>query len=178
MSDFIELAKNRCSVRAYRDKPIEAEKLTKILEAGRLAPTGKNLQPQRLLVIQSEDGLKKLATVTHTPNAYTAKAAILVCTDTSDVWVRSFDDHSIHEIDASIVTTYMMLEATQLGIGSLWVERFEPSRVRELFSLPEHFSPDAILCLGYAEPEAIKSPERYATERKPLAETVWYETFD
>ena len=102
------------------------EHLQAVLEAGRLAPTGKNHQPQRLLVVQSPEGLEKMAKAMHNTNAYTAKAVIMVCSDTSDCWVRSFDGHCIHEIDASIVTTYMMLAATEQGLGSLWVERFNP----------------------------------------------------
>ena len=119
--NFMELAKKRCSVRAYEDKPVAPEHLQAVLEAGRLAPTGKNHQPQRLLVVQSPEGLEKMAKAMHNTNAYTARAVIMVCSDTSDCWVRSFDGHCIHEIDASIVTTYMMLAATEQGLGSLWV---------------------------------------------------------
>lgn len=134
--NFMELAKKRCSVRAYEDKPVAPEHLQAVLEAGRLAPTGKNHQPQRLLVVQSPEGLEKMAKAMHNTNAYTAKAVIMVCSDTSDCWVRSFDGHCIHEIDASIVTTYMMLAATEQGLGSLWVERFDPAILREEFQLP------------------------------------------
>lgn len=175
---FTELAKKRCSVRSYADKPLDPQQLQAILEAGRLAPTGKNHQPQRLLVVQSPEGLAKMAKAMHNQNAYTAKAVILVCADTTDCWVRSFDAHCIHEIDASIVTTYMMLAATEQGVGSLWVERFDPEIIREEFALPDHYIPEALLCLGYANPEAVKSPEHYDTERKPLEETVWFESFD
>lgn len=175
--NFMELAKKRCSVRAYEDKPVAPEHLQAVLEAGRLAPTGKNHQPQRLLVVQSPEGLEKMAKAMHNTNAYTAKAVIMVCSDTSDCWVRSFDGHCIHEIDASIVTTYMMLAATEQGLGSLWVERFDPATLREEFHLPENYVPDALLCLGYPKPEAVKEPSRYDTERKPLEETVWFETY-
>ena len=109
-----------------------------------------------------------MAKAMHNQNAYTAKAVILVCADTTDCWVRSFDAHCIHEIDASIVTTYMMLAATEQGVGSLWVERFDPEIIREEFALPDHYIPEALLCLGYANPEAVKSPERYDTERNRL----------
>ena len=118
-----------------------------------------------------------MAKAMHNTNAYTARAVIMVCSDTSDCWVRSFDGHCIHEIDASIVTTYMMLAATEQGLGSLWVERFDPAILREEFHLPENYVPDALLCLGYPKPEAVKEPSRYATERKPLEETVWFETY-
>lgn len=73
--NFMELAKKRCSVRAYEDKPVAPEHLQAVLEAGRLAPTGKNHQPQRLLVVQSPEGLEKMAKAMHNTNAYTAKAS-------------------------------------------------------------------------------------------------------
>ena len=146
--NFTELAKKRCSVRAYADKPIAPEHLQAVLEAGRLAPTGKNHQPQRILVVQSPEGLAKMAQAMHNTNAYTAKAVLMICSDTTDCWVRSFDSHCIHEIDASIVTTYMMLAATEQGLGSLWVERFDPEILRKEFHLPDNYVPDALLCLG------------------------------
>lgn len=159
--NFMELAKKRCSVRAYEDKPVAPEHLQAVLEAGRLAPTGKNHQPQRLLVVQSPEGLEKMAKAMHNTNAYTAKAVIMVCSDTSDCWVRSFDGHCIHEIDASIVTTYMMLAATEQGLGSLWVERFDPAILREEFSCRK--TTCRTLCSVWATPSRRQSRSRPAT---------------
>ena len=99
-----------------RKKTLLRPCLQAVLEAGRLAPTGKNHQPQRILVVQSPEGLAKMAQAMHNTNAYTAKAVLMICSDTTDCWVRSFDSHCIHEIDASIVTTYMMLAATEQGL--------------------------------------------------------------
>lgn len=175
--DFISLAKKRCSIRSYEDKPIEKEKIQAILEAGRLAPTGVNLQEQRLLVVQSPEGIEKIAEAVVKPEAYTAKAFIIVCAEKDAAWKRKFDDHNIYEIDTSIVTTYMMLEATEQGLGSLWVCRFKPDVLREAFHIPDAYVPVNILCLGYAKPDAVKPASRYETDRKPLSETVWYETF-
>lgn len=175
--DFIPLAKKRCSVRSYQDKPVEPEKIQAILEAGRLAPTGVNLQEQRLLVVQSPEGIAKMAEAVVKPEAYTAKAFIVVCAEKDAAWTRKFDDHNIYEIDASIVTTYMMLAATELELGSLWVCRFKADVLREAFHIPDAYIPVNILCLGYPNPEALKPIDRYDTERKPLSETVWYESF-
>lgn len=175
--NFITLAKKRCSIRSYEDKPVEPEKIQAILEAGRLAPTGVNLQEQRLLVVQSPEGIEKMAEAVVKPEAYTAKAFIIVCAEKNAAWVRKFDQHNIYEIDASIVTTYMMLAATELGLGSLWVCRFKEDVLREAFHIPEAYVPVNILCLGYANPEAVKPVDRYDTDRKPLSDTVWYESF-
>ncbi len=176
--NFMELAKKRCSIRSYQDKPIEPEKLEAILEAGRIAPTGVNAQEQRLLVVQSPEGIAKMAEAVVKPEAYTAKAFIVVCAEKDAAWTRKFDGHNIYEIDASIVTTYMMLEATAQGLGSLWVCRFKTDVLREAFHIPDGFIPVNVLCLGYANPEAQKPTDRYDTDRKPLDEIVWYETFN
>ncbi len=176
--NFTEFAKKRCSVRAYQDRPVEPEKLQAILEAGRIAPTGVNAQEQRLLVVQSPEGIAKMAEAVAKPEAYTAKAFIVVCAEKDAAWTRKFDGHNIYEIDASIVTTYMMLEATAQGLGSLWVGRFQPDVLRKAYHIPDSYIPVSILCLGYAEPDAEKPVDRYDTDRKPLTETVWYESFD
>ncbi len=175
--DFLTFAKTRNSVRSYQNKSVDPEKYQSILEAGRIAPTGGNNQPQRLLMVQSPEGIAKMAEAVVKPEAYTAKVFIIVCAEKDVAWVRKFDQHNIYEIDASIVTTYMMLEAQAQGLNSLWVCRFKTDVLREAFQNPEKYVPVNILCLGYANPEAIKPITRYETERKPLEESVWYESF-
>lgn len=171
--NFSELAKKRYSVRDYAAQQVEEEKLSQILEAGRVAPTAANRQPQRLLVVRSEEGLQKLKKAAKT---YDAPLAIIICGDRDDVWVRPYDKKSALDIDASIVTDHMMLKATELGLGTVWVCYFDPQIVRKEFNLPEHVESINILIIGYAAGEA-KSPERHRTERKPLQETVQYESF-
>ncbi len=89
--DFLTLARTRCSTRSYKDTPVEPEKLAKILEAARIAPTGKNAQAFKLLVIESPEGLKKLEAAT---NFYHAPLAVIVCADKASTWRRSFDGRS------------------------------------------------------------------------------------
>lgn len=170
--DFLELAKRRYSVRKYKDKKVEKEKLLKILEAGRVAPTGANTQPQRLIVIQEEEGLEKLKKAA---NVFGAPLAIIVCGDHKPVWKRPFDGKDILDIDTSIVTDHMMLQATELGLGTLWVCYFDPAIIRKEFNLPENVEPVNILAVGYADGEAA-SPERHEKTRKPIEQTVYYET--
>ena len=169
---FIETARKRYSVRSYLPQKVEPEKLLLILEAGRVAPTGCNNQPQRLIVIQSESGLAKLAAAA---NIFGAPTAILVCGDNDNVWHRSYDDKNILDIDVSIVTTHMMLQASELGVGSLWMCKFDPVKIRKEFSLPDNIIPVNILLLGYESGTPL-SPDRHDTRRKPLDQTVFYET--
>lgn len=169
---FIETARKRYSVRNYLPRKVENDKLRLILEAGRVAPTGCNNQPQRLIVIQSEAGLAKLAAAA---NIFSAPTAILVCGDNDNVWHRSFDDKNILDIDVSIVTTHMMLQAAELDVGSLWMCKFDPDIIRKEFSLPDNIIPVNILLLGY-EADTPLSPSRHDIRRKPLDQTVFYET--
>jgi nitroreductase len=171
--EFMELAKRRYSVRKYENRPVEQAKIDLILEAGRIAPTAANRQPQRVLVIRSAGGLEKLK---KGASVYGAPLVFIVCADHSASWKRDNDGMDAAQIDASIITTHMMLEATNLGLGSLWVCYFKPDAVKAAFNIPDGVEPVNILCTGYAAGEA-KSPDRFATERKPLADTVRFEAF-
>lgn len=171
--DFMTLAKKRCSVRAYRPDAVEQEKLDVILEAGRIAPTAANRQPQRILVIRSEAGLEKLKT---SARVYGAPLALVVCADHAHSWKRSFDGKDAADIDATIATTHMMLVAADLGLDSIWVCHFDPDGVRTGFGLPGNVEPVNILGIGYAE-GPVKSPDRHAVDRMPQSEIVVMEHF-
>ena len=144
--DFLTLAKRRYACRQYQDRKVEPEKLQEILEAGRVAPTGANRQPQRLVVIQSKEGMERLARCTRD---FGAPLAILVCAATDEAWTRKYDGKMIADIDASIVTDHMMLCAASLGLDSLWICMFKPEAVREEFHLPDNVVPVNILLIGY-----------------------------
>ena len=145
---------------------MENEKLDAVLEAGRLAPTAVNYQPQRILVLDSDAALGKLKDCT--PYHFSAPLALVVCYDAAVSWKRSYDGKDMGEVDASIVTTHMMLEAAALGLGSTWVGHFDPQKVRSAFAL-------AILPMGYPHESSVPSP-RHA-ERLPLSETTRSDTF-
>jgi nitroreductase len=171
--DFLELAKKRYSVRKYEEKMVEEEKLLKILEAGRVAPTAANLQPQRLLVIKQKEGLEKLK---KGGNVHGAPLAIIVCSDHNTSWKRKLDGKDSADIDASIVTDHMMLEATKLGLGSIWVCAFDADIIKKEFNIPKDFEPINILGIGYSA-APVESPDRHDTKRKSLDSIVFYETF-
>ncbi len=169
--DLIEIAKKRYSVRSYQDKKVEEEKLHKILEAAHVAPTAANLQPVRLIAVQSREGLGKIGKGT---NLYGAPLAIIVCADHGKAWVRPFDKKQTGDIDASILTDHMMLQATELGLGSVWICYFKPDVIRKEFELPDNLEPVNILAIGYSDEETA-DPERHSQTRIPLDELVFYE---
>ena len=171
--DFITLAAERYSVRKFSDKPVEKEIIDKILKAGHIAPTGCNFQPQRILVINREDSLEKLKECTRCH--FDAPCAMLVCYNRDECWTRPYDGNQSGIVDASIVTTHMMLAAAESGVGSTWVMHFNPFKMREAFEIPENIEPTALLVMGYPACDAVPN-ERHSIYR-PLEETVFYNEF-
>ncbi len=173
-AQFQELIEHRFSVRAFSQKKIDNEIIDKILNAGRVAPTARNLQPHRILVINSREGLEKLKRCTG--SHYNCVLALLVCYDKTACWVREFDQKSSGEIDAAIVSTHMMLSAASCGIGSTWVMNFDPKALHQEFALPQHLEAVSILVMGYTAENACPSSRH--TERKELTETVFWNQFE
>ncbi|KUO71375.1 MAG: nitroreductase [Clostridia bacterium BRH_c25] len=171
--NFLELAKKRYSVRSYQPRKVEEEKLLRILEAGRVAPTGANRQPHRLIVIREAAGLEKLKKAA---NVYGAPLAIIVCADHNISWKRHLDGKDVADIDAAIVTDHMMLEATELDLGSLWVCHFNLEVLKKEFNIPENLEPLNVLAIGYGA-GAAESPERHNKLRLPLEDFVYYESY-
>ena len=167
---FIEIAKMRYSVRKYSDRAVESEKLEKIIEAAHVAPTAANLQPVKLIVVQSEEGLNKLGKAA---NTYDAPIAIIVCADHSKAWIRPFDGKKTTDIDATILTDHMMHEATELGLGTCWVCYFKADIISKEFRLPDNLEPVNILAIGYAD-EAPADSNRHAKERIAVEKLVTY----
>ena len=169
--DFLTLAKQRYSCRSYQDKPVEKDKLSQILEAGRVAPTAANRQPQRVYVVQKKEGLAKLNKAC---KPHGAPLALIVCADENAAWTRGYDDFQSVEVDASIVTDHMMLEAASLGLQSVWLCAFNPAVLKQEFDLPDGIRPVNILAIGYGLGTPA-SPDRHDTARLPLEQTVIYD---
>ena len=166
--DFLTLASDRYSVRNFKDKSLEKDVIDKILEAGHIAPTGCNYQPQRILVINNEIALAKLKDCTRCH--FDAPCSMLICYNKDECWTRPYDGVQCGMVDASIVTTHMMLRAWELGIGSTWVMHFNPFKIREAFEIPLNIEPVALLVMGYPADDA--QPNKLHTQFRPLSETV------
>ena len=166
--DLFSLIKKRFSVRAYSDIKVEDVKIQQILQAGNLAPTAHNSQPQRIKVITADEELKKVDGCT--PCRFGAPLVFFICYDRETSWKRSFDGKDSGYVDASIVTTHMMLMAEELGLGSCWVMHFDPEKAKELFSLPGNLEPVAFLPTGYPAKDALPSASH--EKRRPLEEIL------
>lgn len=168
--EFKDVIRNRYSCKKYSDKQVEPEKLTAILEAGRLAPTAKNLRKQHIYVIQSAE---KLAVVDQiTPCRYGAPTVLAVAFNKNNVFTYPGDKRDSGVEDASIVATHLILAAADEGVDSCWLNYFDPDKAAELLGLPENEEVLMLLDLGYAADGAGPLPNHES--RKPLSETVTY----
>lgn len=171
--EFDKVIKDRYSVRKFKNEPLSEDVIEKIISAGVIAPTGCNFQPQRILVINSDESLKKLKSCTKCH--FDAPCAVLICYNKNESWERPYDKALSAPIDAAIVTTHMMLEAQNIGVGSCWVMHFNPEKMREEFNIPENIIPLALLVLGYADDEFV--PNERHSQFPPVNEIVFYNKF-
>ena len=168
--EFKEVVKNRYSCKKYSARKLEAAKLEAILEAGRLAPTAKNLQEQHVYVVQSEEMLAKIDGVT--PCRYGAPVVLVVAFDKNNVFTYPGGKRDSGVEDATIVATHMILAAADEGVDSCWINFFDPDKMAEAIGLPENEEILMLLDLGYAAEGAGPLPNH--SSRKPLSETVSY----
>ena len=152
--EYEKLIEERKSTRLFSNKEVEQEKIDKILEAGRLAPTAKNVQPFKIIVVKSEEGLKKIDKCT--PCRYKAPVVLIVCGDVEKAYVK--DDTPMYVMDASIVNTHMMLEATNIGVDNIWIEYFDTDDLTNEFELPSNLKPVCLLPIGYKAKLCPPSP--------------------
>ena len=171
---FLELAKQRCTTRGFTTQKITKTDLECILSAARVAPTACNKQPQRIIVVQQADNILKVQKAYKT---FGSQCVLIVCRDTRDALIRPFDGKCSSDLDIGIICDHMMLAARELNIGSVMVGLFDPRIIRKGFSIPEYIETTALLILGYPS-KGFLSSERHKTERKPLADTVMYESYN
>ena len=171
--DFEKIISERYSVRNFKNTPLMQEDIDSILKAGHLAPTGCNYQTQRILVIKSDEAIEKLKKCSKCH--FDAPCAMLVCYNRDESWVRPYDKAISAPVDAAIVTTHMMLQAQNIGVGTCWVMHFNPTAIKEEFNIPENIEPLALLVMGYP-PEDAKPIEMHYKYR-PIDEVVFYDSF-
>lgn len=166
---FEAMAKARYSVKSYSGKPVEEEKLRKILQVAGIAPTAKNAQCIRIYVLKSEEALAKIRELT--PCTYGAPVVLMFAYEESEAYTFP-DEPGINSgaEDCAIVATHVMFEALEQGLGTCWVNRFTPSKVKEAFHLPESEHVVLLMDLGYAAEGCRPLPKHEA--KKPLEEII------
>lgn len=171
--EFEKVITKRYSVRSFKPEHLPRETVEKILNAAHLAPTGCNNQPQRILVINTDESVEKLRGCTKCH--FSAPAAFLVCHNKNESWKRPYDGALSSPVDAVIVATHMMLAAKNEGVGCCWVMHFDPTAMRKTFNIPEEVEPAALLVMGYPSETAKPLDMHYST--RPMDEVVFYDSF-
>ena len=168
--EFSEVIKNRYSCKKFDGRQVEQAQLDRILEAGRLSPTAKNLQEQRIYVVQSPEGLAKIDRVT--PCRYGAPTVLAVAFNKENEYVYPGGKRDSGAEDAAIVATHMMLAAKDAGVESCWLNRFDPEEAARELGLPDNEEVVMLMDLGY--PAEGAGPLENHGKRKELSETVVY----
>ena len=168
--EFKDVIRKRYACKKFSGRAIEPEKLAAILEAGRLAPTAKNLQEQHIYVAQSEEALARVDAVT--PCRYGAPVVLVVAFDKNNVFTYPGEQRDSGVEDATIVATHMILAAADEGVDSCWINFLDPGKAAAALGLPENEEVLMVMDLGYAAEGA--GPLANHQKRKPLSETVTY----
>jgi len=167
--DLFEAINNRYSVRSYRDKPVEQEKLRRILEAGRVAPTATNRQELKFVVVRDADVRRRLAEAADQPFIGEAPVVIAVVGLTPDAKVHC--GVPTDPVDCAIAIDHMTLAAVAEGLGTCWIGHFNQEACCKILAVPASAKIIELLPLGYS---AGKSK---AKSRKPLEQLVCYDKF-
>ncbi len=163
-SAFQAIARDRFSCRSFKDTPLTDVQIGHILESARLAPSAKNLQPTHVWVVKSPEAMAKLSEVTK--SIYGAPVVFMVGCKPEDAWVRGYDNKNGAEVDAAIVGSHIMLEASALGLGNVWVGSFDPAKLKELFPETAGYEIVALFPVGIPATDTSTNHEN----RKPLEE--------
>jgi nitroreductase len=166
--NFSELINKRYSVRKYKPVPVEENKLARILDAGRLAPTAANRQPFRILVVKTGGKQEELKPIYAREWFTGAPLLLVVCGVPAEAWVRSYDNKNHVDVDASIVADHLIMAATDEGLGTCWIAAFDPKAAKKILNIPEGQEPVICITLGYAD----DSPKE--KKRKTFEELVKY----
>jgi len=170
--DFYDVVRRRLSVRSYRLDPVPEDVLSRILEAGRLAPSAKNYQPWKFIV--ARDPQVRRALVPACKNqASVAQAPVVICgcCVIDQVWKGMGGYWSAEAVDITIALEHMILAAAAEGLGTCWIGAFLEAEVKKVLSIPEGVKPIALTPLGYPAAEAKPRP------RKPLSGIVCYDRY-
>lgn len=164
----MEAIRTRKSVRSYLDKPVEDEKLNLILEAARLAPSARNTQEWRFIVVRNPETKKKFAEVSGQAHMAEASLVIAACAETDERVMAC--GQKCFPVDVAIALDHMTLTAVTLGLGTCWIGGIEGQLVKRILNIPDNIRLVGLMCLGYpVDPSPIEK------KRLPMEQIVRYE---
>jgi nitroreductase len=168
--DVFEVLKKRRSIRKYQSKPVENEKVQKVLEAARLGPSANNQQPCHFIVVTKSEVKESLRTAYDRTWFLASPVVIVGCVNPKEAWRKSMFGDDYWKVDLAIAMQNLILTATDLGLGSCWITDFDEKAVKKALNIPSEIRVVAMATMGYADEE--KEP---ATDRKPLESMIHHE---
>lgn len=167
--EVISVIQRRRSIRKYSDKPVEEEKLLKVLEAARLSPSAKNRQEWRFIVVKDSETRRRLTEAIGQPFVGEAPIILVCCGTEVESVMRGGQPR--YTVDLSIATAYMILEAYEQGLGTCWLGSYDENMVKDVLGIPEEVRVVAITPLGYPDESPAPRP------RKELGEIISYDKY-
>ena len=158
--EFFSIIKNRRSIRKYKTDAVPEDKLKRILEAGRLAPTAANRQPFLLYLIRNPKDNKKFAKALKQKWALDAPVIVAVFGDPKGCWTRSFDNKKFHFVDVAIAMDHLILTATSEGLGTCWIANVDPDKIKDALDVPDHFEFVALTPIGFADESPMEKQKK------------------
>ena len=165
---ILEVLKKRRSIRKYQTKPIEKDKVLKVLEAARLGPSADNRQPCQFIVVTDEAVRERLKASYSAEWFVHAPVIIVGCVNPKEAWRRR-DREEYWKVDAAIAMQNLILAATEEGLGTCWIANFDEKAAKKALNIPKEIRVVAMTPLGYPEEE-----KGVVSDRKPLDELVHY----
>ena len=156
--EFFDVIKERYSMRGFTDQEVEKEKLDKVLEAARLAPTGVNFQPFKVYVIETKNNKEALSEIYGAEWFVEAPYVLCVVANKDAAWTRPWDGKNIADIDGTIVMDHIILAATDVGLGTCYIGAFKADIASEFLGLDDEWEPLLFTPLGYGNAEPRDTP--------------------
>jgi len=168
----MELIETRRSIRSYKDQEIEEDKLNYILQAFRKAPSAKNLQPWKLIVIKNKKVIKDIAIACNN-QTFMEEAPVIIaaCAKEEEAYGVMGGYMNSYPIDIAIALEHLILAATEKGLGTCWIGAFKEQLVKDILGVPKNVKVVALTPLGYPAREAS------SRGRKPLTEIISYDKY-
>ena len=163
----LDIIKKRRSIRSYKDKEVERDKLKTILEAARLSPSASNRQEWRFVIVEDKDTKNRLKKAAKNQKFVGEAPVVITCCAQTDFHVMTCGQ-MCYPIDLAIAIEHMVLTAQELGLGTCWVGAFNEDEVKEILNIPSEIKVVELLSLGYSK---VTPPQK---EKLPLAKIAYY----
>ena len=166
---ILDAIRRRYSCRAYQEKSIEQDKLDCILEAARLAPSARNTQDWRFVVVTDRDTKRQVAGTTNRPEVFEKAGVIIAACSNSDEVMRC--GQAIGPIDVAIALEHICLQAADLGLGTCWIGSFDADKVRQILGIPDDIIIVELMAIGYP------ADSKPGTKREPIEKIICYDSW-